>query len=282
MTFSTNQLRDYSSLFSRGEVLRWFKNDFQSIDVKLKRYGHYEKYQGHAYLNVIRETYRILEKQYPNEYVLKNGFINEWLIKELGNCDSIIFNEFKLGKAIVDLAMFNGVSKAFEIKTILDTEFRLSMQLSEYKKIFNEVYIVVPKEQLQKYSGIDKTVGIIGYDGENFTFESFRKPIVNNSIDVSVLMEVLHTKEYLSIVKSHFPHIPAMNSFNQFGICKSLIAQIPFPILNKIFIATMKKREVNNSFFKKRNNELNQICLALNLDKVERENLLAKLSCKLV
>jgi hypothetical protein len=95
-------------------------------------------------------------------------------------------------------------------------------------------------------------------------------------------MEVLHTKEYLSIVKSHFPHIPAMNSFNQFGICKSLIAQIPFPILNKIFIATMKKREVNNSFFKKRNNELNQICLALNLDKVERENLLAKLSCKLV
>ena len=37
-TFSINQLRDYSSLFSRNQVKPWFKNDFTSIYHKIKRY----------------------------------------------------------------------------------------------------------------------------------------------------------------------------------------------------------------------------------------------------
>lgn len=39
---------------------------------------------------------------------------------ELGEKDSIVFNELSIGKAHADLAMFNGVSKVFEIKTIFD------------------------------------------------------------------------------------------------------------------------------------------------------------------
>lgn len=51
--------------------------------------------------------------------------------------------------------MFNGKSKVFEIKTILDKEYRLSNQLQEYKKLFNEVYIIVPRELLSKYFEFD-------------------------------------------------------------------------------------------------------------------------------
>lgn len=274
---SINQLRDFSSLFTRSEVNRWFKEDFKSIDIKLQRYQLTKKNKGNSYLHILRQAYKILEEQYPNEYILKNEFLTQWLKNELGTNQSIIFNELRLGKAIADLAMFNGKSKVFEIKTILDKEYRLSNQLQEYKKLFNEVYIIIPRELFGKYSEFDKQIGIITFDSHSKNFELIQKSYFNFNIDINVLMEVLHTKEYLQIVNQFYKEVPEMNSFNQFSICKDLISQIPSINLNELFIKKMKERKINNEFFNKVNREFNQICLSLNLNKSERNNLIHKL-----
>ena len=201
MKYTSNQLRDFSTLFLRSEVNRWMNGDFNSIDIKLKRYDLVELNKGKSYLNFLRNTYQVLEKNYPNEYILKNEFLNKWLRNELGDNNSVIFNEFRIGKAIADLAMFNGISKVFEIKTILDKEYRLSNQLEEYKKIFNEVYIIVPSVLLTKYLNYDESVGVITYDSTSKKFELIRKAESIFNIDSNTLMEVLHTKEYLKISK---------------------------------------------------------------------------------
>lgn len=277
MQFTSDQLRDFSTLFSRSEVNRWLKGDFNSIDIKLKRYNLIEKNKGNSYLKFLRTAYQILEKNYPNEYILKNEFLNKWLKKELGTNNSIIFNEFRIGKAIADLAMFNGVSKVFEIKTILDKEYRLSNQIQEYKKIFNEVYIIVPDVLLSKYSNYDESVGVITFDSNSKNFEIVKKARRINEINSETLMEILHTKEYLEITMEYFGQLPQLNSFNQFEICKNLISKIPQEELNNLFLSKMKKRKINNHFFNKVNNEFNQICLSLNLKKEERDNLINSL-----
>ncbi len=282
MNYSINQLRDFSSLFTRSEVYRWFSDDFEAIDFKLQKYKLSEKNKGNSYLTVLRQAYKVLEMHYPNEYILKNEFLTQWLKRELGNSNSIIFNELRIGKAIADLAIFNGKSKVFEIKTILDKEYRLSNQLQEYNKLFNEVYIVVPNELLSKYIKFDNSIGIITYDSRSKNFELIQKPIFNSNIDVNVLMEVIHTKEYLDIVKKYYDCIPEMNSFNQFNICKELIAKIPNKELNELFICKMKERKINNLFFNKTNREFNQICLSLNLKKSECDNLIMKLKTNTV
>ena len=274
MTFTSNQLRDFSALFSRSEVNRWIKGDFTSIDIKLSRYNLIDKNKGNSYLKVLKSTYRILEKHYPNEYVLKNEFLNNWIKNELGTNNSIIFNEFRIGKAIADLAMFNGTSKVFEIKTILDKEYRLSNQIQEYKKIFNEVYIIVPKQQVLKYLNYDNSVGVVTYDSILKKFELYRKAEKINKLDSEILMEILHSKEYVKISKNYYGELPEMNSFNQFEICKKLISKIPQNDLNNFFIATMKDRNINNQFFNKVNNEFNQISLSLNLKRQERDKLI--------
>ncbi len=282
MSSNLNQLRDFSSLFSRSEVGRWLKNDFESINLKLERHNLLDKYKGNTYLSVLRQTYKILEKSYPNEYVLKNEFLNQWLKKELGHNDSVIFNEFRIGKAIADLAMFNGVSKAFEIKTILDKEYRLSNQLLEYKKIFNEVYIIIPSSHFSKYINYDDSIGVIIYESDSKKFELVKNPIINSELDINVLMQVLHSKEYLEIVKVFYKELPIMNSFNQYEICKGLISKIPMIELNIMFLETMKKRKINNLFFNKVNSEFNQICLSLNMSKYEKENLINCLKSKTI
>lgn len=282
MSLKSNQLRDFSSLFMRSEVRRWLKNDYRSIDMKLNRYNIFEKNKGNSYLLVLRNLYALLSTHYPNEYILKNEFLNKWLINELGNCNSIIFNEFRVGKAIADLAMFNGISKVFEIKTILDKEYRLSNQLLEYKKIFNEVYIIVPLVQLPKYLNYDKTTGIIVYDNNSKNFNLIRLSEINYNIDADVIMEVLHTKEYIKIATDYFQEIPKMNSFDQFDICKGLISKIPNEELNKIFINCMKSRKIHNLFFNKINSEFNQICLSLNLKQSEIDTMINNLKSNIV
>ena len=282
MTFTLNQLRDYSSLFSRSEVNRWLKGDFKSIEIKLARYDLIEKNRGKSYLQVLKKVYKALQENYPNEYIVKNEFLNKWLKQELGTGDSVIFNEFKLGKAIADLAMFNGISKVFEIKTILDSEYRLSKQIDEYKKIFNEVYVIVPEELLSKYSNYDKSVGIICFDLKNKIFRHYREAERLNNINPEVLMEFLHSKEYIKISKDHYGELPEMNSFNQFEICKELISKIPQKKLNDLFITTMKSRNINNHFFNILNNEFNQICLSLNFKKHESINLINSLKSNFI
>lgn len=282
MSFQINQYRDFSILFSRREVLRWLKGDFTSIDLKLQRYNLVDRNRGNSYLKLLKKTYKVLEANYPNEYILKNEFLNKWLKNELGSKDSLVLNEFRIGKVIADLAMFNGISKAFEIKTILDKEQRLSNQLLEYKKIFNEVYIIIPKTQIDKYIDFDSTVGIIAYNSSSKDFDLIRKPVENKNIDVNVLMEVLHTKEYLKIVQEYYGNIPNMSVFDQFEVCKELISKIPTKELNSLFLKLIKERKVNNLFFNKINNEFNQICLSLNLSKDQKDNLVYQLKSNII
>lgn len=277
MSFSQDQLRDMSSLFMRSEVNRWLKNDFRFVDIKLERYNLLKKNKGKTYLQVLRKAYKTIAQHYPNEYVVKNEFISQKIKELLGNNNSVVFNEFRVGKAIADLALFNGDSKVFEIKTILDREYRLDSQLAEYKKIFNYVYIIVPIEQLEKYDTYDTDTGIITYNQQLNEFEVQRVAVRNMNMDVDVLMEVLHSKEYLEIVANNFQLSDEINAFNQFEISKKLISTLSADCLNELFVETMKKRNINNLFFNKINSEFNQICLSMNLRKEERDNMISNL-----
>jgi len=55
-SYSQNQLRDYSSLFSRGEAQSWMRNDFFSINCKIDRYdGHWKNSPDNTYLAAIQQ-----------------------------------------------------------------------------------------------------------------------------------------------------------------------------------------------------------------------------------
>jgi hypothetical protein len=275
-SYQINQLRDYSSLFSRSEVNKWCKNDFTSLKSKAYRYDIQLFNNKTSYLSYLKHIYRILEKFYPNEYVYKNEFINKWLKSELGKLDSVVYNEFRLGKAVADMVMFNGNSKVFEIKTLLDKDSRLGNQLLQYAKIFNEVYVIIPKTKIEKYISVDAHIGIITYDESIGNFTLFRSSEKNEFIDVNTLMQVLHTNEYIQIVEHYFGFKPLFNDFNKFDVCKTFIQQIPHVFLHEHFTMLMKQRKINNTFSEEAKH-LNQIFLSLNLSSPAQTALLNNL-----
>lgn len=275
--YDISQLRDYSSLFSRSEVNRWYKNDLYSLRLKIDRYDASVLQKKCTYLSYLKQVYRVLERFYPNEYVYKNELISKWLLQEIGIADSVVFSEFKLGKAVADLAMFNGVSRVFEIKTLLDKEVRLSNQLEQYGKIFNEIYLVVPDAKYHLYLKRDSSTGIIVYDQANNSFSLIRQAERKEDVDVDTMMEVLHTHEYIRIVEQHFEDPPQFNDFNKFQVCKELIKQMPADVLSKQFVELMKARKIHNEFSLK-NCQFNQVFLSMNYTAGQKHQLLSNLS----
>lgn len=270
------QLRDYSALFTRSEVLHWVKCNFKSINKKIDRYDqNWWRLSNATYLDYLKYVYSILEVNYQNEYIYKNTFLSEWLLSELGETNSRLFNEFRVGSSVADLAMFNGISKAFEIKTEFDTNNRLLSQLDSYKKVFNQVYLIIPESRISVYEKYDHSIGIIAFTSKNKDrYKLIRSSITEYDVDPNSIMDILHTREYKNIVKSYFGELPVMTAFNQFDICKKLICSIPKLDLNTHFIHQMKERGKLHKFSKKRHHEFNQINLFLKLSVTESSELI--------
>ena len=274
-----NLLRDYSTIFTRSEALSILKGNFKSVDLKIDRH-HKEipKSALNSYSSFLKHSYRTLEKYYQNEYVLKNSFLTNWLIKELGKSDSIIFNEFRIGASVTDLAMFNGVSKAFEIKTEFDSDQRLKGQIKNYNEVFNETYLIIPKFKLNTYKKYKKNVGIIIFDPESRDkFELYNNAKFKEDLNPKILMQILNTKEYKRIVEKYYGALPQMNSFNQYKVCFDLIKSIPIVQLNQMYLEQIKKRRFDRILSSRTYKELNQICLALKLKKNEKRILIENL-----
>ena len=126
--------RIYSSLFSRRVVSEVLKGQYTSID-KICDFFEDNKEQ-RTYYEYLSYLYHFMMRYYRCEYVFKNEVINKILLRHFTNQDTISFSEFHVDQSIADLVMFNGISRAYEIKTDYDSDKRLIHQLTDYNKLF--------------------------------------------------------------------------------------------------------------------------------------------------
>ncbi len=268
--YDIERLHYYASLFSGGVVRRSLKyNDNTLVHYLLRKYDSGLIALRYTYWDYLNYVYRILEKNYCNEYVYKNTFIAEWLIKEFSLRDTIAFSEFRIGSAIADLALFNGASKAFEIKTELDSEKRLISQLEEYSKIMEECYIVVPEDQVSYYLAmVDPSVGVLavkrGY--RSLKIESRRDARRNTSVDINVLMSTVRCDEYKWMTKQAYGFLPDVSCFEIFDACKDLLSRLTSDELHCLFLEVVKKRKNITQRLKSVPKSARQFCLAMDLN----------------
>lgn len=273
-----NKLRSYSSTFSSTSFYNLIKKgDLTFLNSRIKNYDYskFEKGIFITYHDYIKYIYRELSKSYRTEYFYKNTFINKILIKKYGIKDSIAISEFKVGKSIADLVLFNGVSKAFEIKTELDTKRRLKGQLDDYKKIFNYSYIITDISIVEQFINEDSSIGIIVLqkEGRVTRMIEYRPAKLNKKMDYLTLIKSLRTPEYKAIVQAYYGKLPEMNSFNMFDICQAMMKEIPPKTLSQLFLSEIKKRKSNTQHLSSYDKELRQLALAMRLDKANYKEL---------
>lgn len=275
----TDKLRGYSNAFSRMSLLPIVESgDFSLLNVKIERDKDKIGKKFSTYSEYLKFAFAELRKNYRCEYVYKTELIND-LIRQYGTESSIIINEFRVGNSVADMVLFNGTSKAFEIKTELDSSKRLETQLSDYAKIFKESYIVIHESMLNKYK-VEDNIGIITLSVEKgkLTLTEIREAVKNKVIDVDMLMRSIRTNEYKNITQAYFGILPNVGNCKIYDVCKSMIKQIPQEFLHNLLLVEMKKRKSNTAYLKSYHKELRQFCLSANLNKSQYDIFYEKLN----
>ena len=264
------RLRSYSTIFSSTSFLRLIeKNDSSFIDKKIERFDTVKfKDKEKTYRQYLQYVYKALCESYRCEYIYKNQIINDLLLKQYKLDNTIAINEFRVGNSIVDIAMFNGISRAFEIKTELDSDKRLTNQLLDYEKFFDECYIVTHESLVDKYLNQKEETGIIVLNKEkrSLKLEEVRPAKRNDLIDCETLIKCLRTTEYKNIIEKYYGKIPNTGSFKMFDTCLSLMKHIPKEELHSLMMSEFKSRKVEKDVILSSPKELKHLCLSLNMN----------------
>lgn len=283
MVSKSNIWKSAATAFSRNAIADVMKyRDFSQLDWVLSLCNNNKGFA--TYLDLMNVVYRNMTKHYRCEYVYKNEIVRH-LVRSFRKSDhTVVFNEFRVADSIADLAMFNGESKAFEIKTEYDSTKRLPKQICAYSRVFDKCYVVAPEEKLSLYmSTIDDSTGIIlfTYDKGRVSLNKLREAEPNSRIDADALIRCLRTSEYEGVVKAYYGQLPEVSAADMFDACTEMMSRMPSPVLRKLFLSAMKKRKTDLSLLKRVPQSLAQLCVALNLNDKDINSLVNVLNTKI-
>ena len=244
-----------------------------------------DQFSNSTYLDYFAYLYQSMVQNYRCEYVFKNEVINKVLLSHFRSAQTVSISEFHVNQSIADLAMFNGISRAYEIKTDYDSDKRLGHQLVDYQRLFDKCYLVISEHNIPKYLDIvPEEVGVITLTHKNKTLvhNVLKKARMNNTIDVYTLMRSVRTTEYRNIVCQIYGTLPCVSEFEMFDTCEKMLMNADNAQVRKAFLQEMKKRRMNTNQIAQFDSFFRQLCMATNISSRDysmfKENLLNKIT----
>lgn len=190
-----------------------------------------------------------LKANYRNEYVYKSAIVNKIVFGRHSPRTSSSSIELPVNNSIVDVAIFNGCSTAYEIKTEYDSPKRLVTQSLDYLDVFEHIYIVTHPKLVGKYCSLDiPNVGVMSLSKKD-TFKVEKEAVSNiENIKLDKIFNVLRRDEYVKIIEDYTSEKVCMPNGLIYNFCKEVFTSIPLNVANMYFVNAMKKRAMDKEF----------------------------------
>lgn len=201
------------------------------------------KAKGQTLGSLLKTGYNELLQNYRHEYIFKTALFKDFILSNYALDNSILLNEFKIGGSIADTVLVNGTNKVFEIKTELDSPFRLESQIKDYKRAFSEVYLVVHESQAEKYAKIiSHEIGLLCFS-EIEGFINWKEAKVDNSqLEVTTMAKTLRKKELILLATCLNGETPVATPVKLFNTCLEIIKNFSAEQVQKEYLEIIKKR----------------------------------------
>lgn len=230
--------------------------------------------------------YELLIDTYRSEYIYKNELVRNLLQDKYQRTETVIFNEFKVGKSIADTIFLNGIGKVFEIKTELDNPDRLINQLADYKKAFTHVFVVTNEDHLPKYRRIvnDPTIGFMTFSKDMTINQVYDAQCDTSRLCHKTMMKSLRKSEYLGLMMNIFNEVPNVGTTLLFKTCLQWLELIDPVFVHQHFIGILKKRQMiipDSIDYQNIPHSLTYLCNSLNLKEKQYISLIKRLQRKI-
>lgn len=113
--------------------------------------------------SVFETAFSLLKREgYRHEYIYKAALTHKILLGRHSLRTASMLNEFRVGECKADLAILNGTSTVYEVKSERDSLSRLGRQLSAYAQVFAQVFVIVAEPHVDAVkSSVSGDVGIL-------------------------------------------------------------------------------------------------------------------------
>jgi len=224
-----------------------------------------------------------------HEYAYKAAITKGIMLGRHSLNTAAMVNEFRVGQCKADVAIFNGTSTAYEIKSERDSLNRLENQLITYREFFAKVYVVTGEPHL---SGVEKNapedVGILCLN-KRHSISVVREAIEDPSrLKPITILDAIQTREAILILEDIGIEPPKLaNTQMRAGLMEIFSALDP-TILHKYAVKTLREsrrsKELGNilplippslqaALFSTPLNKKEQETLAVSIQKTIREAL---------
>lgn len=189
------------------------------------------------------EIWSQLQTRYRNEYVYKNEIANRIVFGKHSPRTASFLVELPIGRSIVDVAVFNGTSTAYEIKTEFDSPKRLETQTKDYLDVFDRVYVVTHQDKVEPIEKLlNPRVGLMVLS-ERGSLRTIREAVPNlANIRPEIVFNCLRRQEYLSAIQRIYKYTPDAPNGRIAEVCEELFAKISSEVAHSVFVAALKSR----------------------------------------
>jgi hypothetical protein len=184
-----------------------------------------------------------LGRDYRCEYVYKAAIASRIVFGKHSPRTASLAIELNVAGSIVDAAVFNGTSTAYEIKTEFDSPVRLTTQTPAYLRAFDRVNLVTHPALADKYAALlDPRVGIYVLSKDDSLSE--RRCAVSDvsRVEPSVVFRMLRRAEYMAVVVKHFGPQPSLPNGLVDAHYLSLFGQLSSEQAHRALVAAMRAR----------------------------------------
>lgn len=223
-----------------------------------------------------------LGRDYRCEYVYKAAIANRIIFGRHSPRTANLAIELPVDGSIVDAAIFNGTSTAYEIKTEFDSPVRLTTQTPSYLRAFDSVNLVTHPALVDRYIQLlDSRVGIYALNADNSL--SLKRAAVSDvsRVEPGVVFRMLRRAEYMTAVRKHFGPQPELPNGLIAAHYRALFTQLTSEQAHKALVGAMRSRTTDpdtSSFLAALPKSLRALGYATPLSPPQRARLLSALS----
>ncbi|AQR68242.1 hypothetical protein BZG29_07625 [Janthinobacterium sp. LM6] len=198
--------------------------------------------------SAFEDGWEILAAGYRNEYVYKNELATRLVFKRHSPRTASFQVELGVGSSIVDVAIANGTSTAYEIKTEFDSSKRLKSQTADYLRVFDKVYVVTHPNHVERYEReLDPKVGLIVLSPKH-ALSPLREARSNiENVEPRAVFRCLRRAEYLSATKELFGESPTLPNGVIAAYCEKLFLNLSPEEAHRVFVKALRARTTDKS-----------------------------------
>ena len=155
-------------------------------------------------------AFSLLKREgYRHEYIYKAALTHKILLGTHSLQTASMLSEFRVGECKADLAILNGTSTVYEVKSERDSLTRLERQVAAYAKVFARVNVIAAEDHVDAAKGsVPEDVGILVLNSRH-RISTLREAVDRaESTSSAAIFDAIRTEEARMILMAQGVSIP--------------------------------------------------------------------------